>query len=71
VKIALIVGGVVVVGGLGYFIYSAHSKATAAAAAAAKASAGSSRSAGHVAGEILSLAPAGIALGQKIANLFG
>lgn len=59
-----------VVGGLGYFIYSAHVKATAAAAAAKQASSGSSRAA-TVAHDILSVAPTAIALGQKIANLWG
>jgi hypothetical protein len=67
--VALIALGVAVVGGGGYFIYQAHVKATAAAAAAAKASAGSSKGS-NVAKEILSIAPAAITLGQKIANLF-
>lgn len=67
--IALLLGGVAVVGVGGYFIYQAHAKATAAAEAAKKASAGASKGA-NVAKEILSIAPSAIALGQKIANLF-
>lgn len=69
-KAALIIGGVVVVGGLGYFIYSAHAKAAAAASAAKQASSGSTGAA-KVAHDILNVAPSAIALGQKIANIWG
>jgi hypothetical protein len=70
--IALLVGGIEVAGVGGYFIWKSHAAAMAAQAAAAKAAAGSqNHSAAGVATKILNLAPEGIALGKKIASLFG
>jgi hypothetical protein len=68
---AIVVGGLVVAGGLGYFIWSAHQKAAAAAllakqtAGASKASTGSS-----IAHDILTIGPSAIALGSKLADIW-
>lgn len=74
--VALVAVGVLAVGGIGWFVYSANKRAIAAAQAAAKASAGSQsgssggKSAGQVAGDIIKLAPQAIELGQQIAAAF-
>ena len=68
---ALVIGGVIVAGGLGYFIWTAHQRAAAAAilaqqaAGLAKAATGSS-----VAHDILTIGPSAIALGSKLADIF-
>lgn len=68
---AIVVGGLVVAGGLGYFIWSAHQKATAAAQLAQQ-TAGSSKAstATSIAHDILTIGPTAIALGSKIADIW-
>jgi uncharacterized protein (UPF0333 family) len=67
--IALVLGGVAVVGIGGYFIWKSHEAAVKAQEAAAKAASGS-KNAASTATKILNLAPEAISLGQKIAKLF-